>query len=469
MKSLWLLGSGGENDADIFRCWRGKCYQNFENFYMGQRMLGEIEGGFLWAVTIIAFLSAFIGWELGKKISTKWSVPMGVLSMVISVLIGAIYVLFMFTLPKVGISKFLKLASEDLLGMFTFHLESGLECGFIGFFLAPATFIYSFIKARKENNNSSSLEETTYSEEKDDLEPEWVNSRDDLEPELENNEETQEIDIEPAGAIYSKKKDAPPPKLVGNKEPLTIDAEPDKSIHPWNKKLLIGWGVLSILWVTSMGNILTDFDENIYDLETVILNVEIGSPRVKKYEDSAYKSKKLDFSGLHWFSIKRLKPDSTELSKAKNKFPHLKGMTNSEFSDHLWGLVQREAIENLAQRKESFESRRLSNYISSVVIPPTAVFILGSIIVWGLRKYPPRAWNLRKYLPSELTPYTKKVIATSAVWVMAAISWFMIEEGGDLGDVFEYEHVLAYILPPLVLIVASVLWNWANKPPASYK
>ncbi len=117
--------------------------------------------------------------------------------------------------------------------------------------------------------------------------------------------------------------------------------------------------------------------------------------------------------------------------------------------------MQREAIENLAQRKESFESRRLSNYISSVVIPPTTVFILGSIIVWGLRKY----------LPSELTPYTKKVIATSAVWVMAAISWFMIEEGGDLGDVFEYEHVLVYILPPFVLIVASVLWKWANKSP----
>ena len=309
-------------------------------------------------------------------------------------------------------------------------LMPALRASSYSLFISPVSAFYGWRNSRL-SNKPSSVVETTHSDERDGLEPEWVNSRDDLESELENNEEAQRI-----------------------------DAETVKTAHPWNKKLLIGWGVLSILWVTSMGNILTDFDENIYDLETVILNVEIGSPRVKKHEDSAYKSKKLDFSGLHWFSIKRLKPDSTELSKAKNKFPHLKGMTNSEFSDHLWGLVQREAIENLAQRKESFESRRLSKYISSVVIPPTTVFILGSILVWGLRKYPPRAWNLRKYLPSELTPYTKKVIVASAVWIMGAICWFMIEEGLDDG-----ENVLVYILPPLVLIVAAILWKWANKSP----
>ena len=107
-------------------------------------------GGFLWAVIIIAFLSALSGWELGKRISTKWLVPVGgILSMVISILIGAIYVLLMYTLPKVGISQLLKLISKDLSGMLAFHLESGLECGVIGFFLAPATFIYSFVKARK--------------------------------------------------------------------------------------------------------------------------------------------------------------------------------------------------------------------------------------------------------------------------------------------------------------------------------
>jgi hypothetical protein len=56
----------------------------------------------------------------------------------------------MYTLPKVGISQFMKVFSEDLLGMFAFHLESGMECGVIGFFLAPATFIYSFIKAGRK-------------------------------------------------------------------------------------------------------------------------------------------------------------------------------------------------------------------------------------------------------------------------------------------------------------------------------
>ena len=75
------------------------------------------------------------------------------------------------------------------------------------------------------------------------------------------------------------------------------------------------------------------------------------------------------------------------------------------------------------------------------------------------------AWGLRKYLPSELTPYTKKVIATSAVWVMGAIFWFMIDEGRDIDEVFKHRHVLVYILPPLVLIVAAVLWKWANKSP----
>ncbi len=81
--------------------------------------MGSVDpvGGFLWAVIIIAFSSALIGWELGKIISSKWLIPVGgILSMVASVIIGAIYVFFMYTLPKVGISQLLNIISEDLLG-----------------------------------------------------------------------------------------------------------------------------------------------------------------------------------------------------------------------------------------------------------------------------------------------------------------------------------------------------------------
>jgi hypothetical protein len=159
-------------------------------------------------------------------------------------------------------------------------LMPALRASSLSLFISPVSAFYGWRNSRL-SNKPSSVVETTYSDERDGLEPEWVNSRDDHIPESENNDETQGIDAELAGAIYSEEKDAPPPK-----------------------------------------------------------------------------------------------------------------------------------------------------------------------------------WNLRKYLPSELTPYTKKVIVASAVWIMGAICWFMIEEGLDDG-----ENVLVYILPPLVLIVAAILWKWANKSP----
>jgi hypothetical protein len=282
-----------------------------------------------------------------------------------------------------------------------------------------------------------------------------------------------------AGTISFEEKDDRLSKLVGNSETTSekipkADAEPVKIVHPWRKKLLMGWGVLSILWITAIaGKAWIDYASRVNDnIWEVLLDVEIDVPRAATDEDFTLEPGKIDWDQVleamteeeltgkniprHWFSIEQLKPDSIELAQARKNFPSLKGMTNSEFSDHLWSLVQRKAMERRARKMEAFKGRVLSEYIPLIVIALISTLSFGSLIAWGIRKYP----------PNQLTPYAKKVIVASAVWVMGAISWFMIEEGGDLDDVLGYEYVLVYILPPLVLIVAAILWKWASKLPS---
>jgi len=284
-----------------------------------------------------------------------------------------------------------------------------------------------------------------------------------------------------AGTIPFKEKDVQSSGSMGktraaSEEISTVDSKPAKVPQTWRKKLLIGWGVLSILWVIAIaGKAWIDFENRVNDnIGEALLEVEIDVPIAATDEDSTLVPGKIDLGKVyeriagkyyeriaeeeltgkniprHWFSIEQLKPDSMELAQARKNFPSLKGMTNSEFSDHLWNLVQRKVMERRARKMEAFKGRILSKYIPLIVIAPISTLSFGSLIAWGIRKYP----------PNQLTPYSKKVIVASAVWVMGAISWFMIEEGLD-----DDKHVLVYILPPLLLIVSTILWKWAKKFP----
>ena len=276
------------------------------------------------------------------------------------------------------------------------------------------------------------------------------------------------------GAIYSEEKDDLSPELEDNVKAIseqepTVGTSPVRIAGPWSKKLLIGWGVLTILWIIGVsfkgwydyGGLLKN------DIEEVRLDVEKVVPRAST-NNSNRNSRNIDYNlygeildalkgktiTREWFSAKKLHPNSPQLAQVRNNFPSMKGMTDLEFSDHLWSMVKKESIKVRVRRSEEFKDRMLTEVTPLLIIPPIVALIsalcFGSLITWGLRKYP----------PSELTPYTKKIIVASVVWIMGTISWFKVEEGLDDG-----EYVLVYILPPLLLIVASVLWKWANKSP----
>ncbi len=370
-------------------------------------------------------LGYFVAYKVSYDLAKKWR--RGWLAVVATILgiVGAF-------VATSGIAAIMHYGNPEVFEAGPIAVRS-ISVSFFSFIISPISAFFGWRNSRL-SNESSSVVETIYSDEKDDLEPEWVNSRDDHIPESENNDETQ-----------------------------GIDAKPVKSVHSRRKKLLIGWGVISAMWVLiipligwgNYGHLLTD------EIEEVRLAVEIATEREKSPFTRSFfaepgRTQRHIGSISELFSVNKLKPDSLELVQARKNFPSMNDMTNSKFSDHLWNLAQKEAQKERDYRSEIFKERMLNKMVPMLLFPPITALVLGLIVAWGLRKYP----------PSEFTPYTKKVIATSAVWVMGAVSWFTIEEGGDLDDVFDHEYVLVYILPPLVLIAASILWKWANKPPA---
>ena len=407
---------------------KGKIFLSLLAFMVGAA-LGEIIGGVVLSIGPKLLTTAFI-WVL---VFPVWY-PSRILFRLVAAIVGPIVMLLFWSIS-------LLIPDESV------FMVAGVRMGAWGIAMLVQFFIMRQARV-------SPVAGTIYSDEKEGLEPEWVNSRDDLEPEFENNEETQRIDVEPI-----------------------------KTAHPWHKKLWIGWGVTSALWVLVVlligwnydGHLLTD------DIESVRLDVEKMVPRIltnnsnfdsnsNTREDSSIS--RLTFEDVErtlarmteeeeakregktltreWFSATKLNPNSSELTQARKNFPSMNDMVDGEFSDHLWNLVQKEIQKERDYRSERFKERMLNGVVPALLFPPIIVLIVWFLISSGLNKFP----------PSELTPYAKKIIVASAVWVMGTISWFKIEEGLDDG-----EYVLVYILPPLVLFVASILWKWANKSP----
>ena len=229
------------------------------------------------------------------------------------------------------------------------------------------------------------------------------------------------------GTISFEEKDVLYPELEDNVEAIskqepTVDASPVRVTGPWNKRLLIGWGVLAILWIIGVsfkawhdyGYLSAD------DIKSVRLDVEIATPKTatndSNFDSNANTREDNSIGRLtledvvrviaemaekeeakrmgktlkrEWFSAEKLNPNSSELVQARKNFPSMNDMTDSKFSDRLWNLVQKEIQKERDYRSERFSDRMFNKIVLLLVMPPTAVFILGSIIVWGLRKYLP--------------------------------------------------------------------------------
>ena len=229
------------------------------------------------------------------------------------------------------------------------------------------------------------------------------------------------------GAIYSEEKDDLSPELEDNVKAIseqepTVGTSPVRIAGPWSKKLLIGWGVLTILWIIGVsfkawhdyGYLSAD------DIKSVRLDVEIATPKTatndSNFDSNANTREDNSIGRLtledvvrviaemaekeeakrmgktlkrEWFSAEKLNPNSSELVQARKNFPSMNDMTDSKFSDRLWNLVQKEIQKERDYRSERFSDRMFNKIVLLLVMPPTAVFILGSIIVRGLRKYLP--------------------------------------------------------------------------------
>ncbi len=75
----------------------------------------------------------------------------------------------------------------------------------------------------------------------------------------------------------------------------------------------------------------------------------------------------------------------------------------------------------------------------------------------------PIGWLIKTYIPNQLSTYTKKTIAIALIWIMGGgiWAWFF---GDDL--FYGMDELVQFILfPPIVIIIAAMLWRWATRNP----
>ena len=223
------------------------------------------------------------------------------------------------------------------------------------------------------------------------------------------------------------------------------EGKPGKERGLWPRRLLITWGVLSVLWLGFL------FNNNWHDFaplfnESVVIKTELTEMR------TFFSNKKVERPIWQRYPVRKLEPGSTDLKAARKDFPSFIENTDAEFSEHLWGLITETRRILIATAKS-----RVWKIMGVWTIPSTAVLVLGFLVGWIVRKYP----------PSQLTPYTKKTMAVPIIWMMLAISGALI-----LGEDFFYEEeeqqqlLLFILLPPVAFIVGAVLWRWASRKPA---
>jgi hypothetical protein len=227
----------------------------------------------------------------------------------------------------------------------------------------------------------------------------------------------------------------------------TAKKRPAKESAPWRRRLLLTWAVLSLLWVGGIAALAWN------EVTTLNKEMKMDTIHISGEPDTSSGDKSYLSVFTHCFikkySTKKLEPGSMELTAARDCFPSFDDKSDAVFSDHLWGLIEIE----VADRRYSLESRAEKIPTMAVIaglIPSVSILALGLLI--------------GKYPPSQLTPYTKKVIAIAITWVMSAGAWALISEEGDIYDAFlDGEYSLLFFSPPVVFVLAAVLWSWANR------
>jgi hypothetical protein len=308
--------------------------------------------------------------------------------------------------------------------------------------------------------------------------------------------EPENLEVDTAKELVGRELQMTKPnaELIG-----TASGGTDAKTSNWPRRLLIAWGMMSVAWVIFLGvstwsEVAPLFVKPLFE-DSPVSTVNILTEVVRKkksgkwvferrvtpvrkapaIESNIFKSKNPfegylaetsdpfsylgiehspDHRAAFWFPGTRLKPGSSGLADARNYFPSFKDKSGVAFSNHLWGLVSEKINRERSHRKSKAE-RKLAQTISVGVALPTGTLVIGFALFWLMRRYP----------PSSLTKYLKRVIAILIIWVMGAGSSILIFgrtfiRGGE-------EQLLFIFLPPIVYIVAATLWKWANRGPAN--
>jgi hypothetical protein len=230
----------------------------------------------------------------------------------------------------------------------------------------------------------------------------------------------------------------------------------ETAIEPWRRRLLLTWVVLSLLWVGYMAKVGWDSYNWQYEvIEDVSIQTEVDSALYKSINKEKSDADKMwdalkCGSMFGETSIEKLEPGSAELTAARKCFPSFGDKSDATFSNHLRSLIRAEVAAIRSSRSWNVEQSLW--WGATLGLIPPAIVLLPVLLI-------------RKYLPNPKSPHTKKFIAISLIWMISVGAWALISEGGDFSDAFEAEYLLLSILPPIVLIVAAVLWKWANRTP----
>jgi len=245
------------------------------------------------------------------------------------------------------------------------------------------------------------------------------------------------------------------------------------------RNLLISWGVLSLIWISFIGFIA--FYENGWGLFVIPVPPD-ETPSLPHYVSVESETKagpepkgrggmfRDDAERLRFMvrlPNRKMEPGSAELLKVRSRFPSYRNASDEKFSEHLWVIVQKEALKDVQfqtrmifgeweEKAKRAKAARIEGPVFALA-PPLTILILGLAITSVVRRYQ----------PSQLSPSVKKVVAVVITWLVGATSWVYIWAASEEED-FSYAldmHLPLLFLPPIVFIIGITLWRWAKRSP----
>jgi len=225
------------------------------------------------------------------------------------------------------------------------------------------------------------------------------------------------------------------------------------------------WCLLSCLWVAFLVTATWNQSSKLFEPITYVrIDVEVKSWPIKTidsfdfdsegFERMLSKLSRREYVPNAAYPTQKFEISSPEFLRAKKDFPSFKNKPDKELMNRVRQLtaVQLGMVNNA---RRSRINREIINFSAVAIIYPLLFLGIGFIMIK----------LMRKYLPNELSIFTKRLIGINLVWVLGSMTWIVIDRG-EFKYVFEFEYVALYFLPPIVFALAVILWGCASLEPS---